>query len=95
MKVQLFSVYDRKASIYMSPFVARSTIDATRQIAASFREPQMRETPVGQHPEDFDLFHVGSFDDETGDIVSFQKAALVAPILSLVPKAEGPSTVAS
>lgn len=88
MNVQLFAIYDRKASIYMAPFVARSTIDATRQIVASFRDPQMRDTPVGQHPEDFDLFHVGSFDDETGRITPWINPALVAPVVSLAPKAQ-------
>lgn len=93
MKVQLFSVYDRKASIYMAPFVARSTIDATRQIVASFKDPQMASTPVGQNPEDFELYHVGTFDDEAG-IVSDSgfRPALVAPLLALK---NASSTVAS
>lgn len=94
MKVELFSVYDRKASIYMAPFVARSTIDATRQIVASFKDPQMANTPVGQNPEDFDLFHVGSFDDESGALGVFQRPALVAPLVSLA-RVSSPSTVSS
>lgn len=89
MKVLLFAIYDRKASIYMAPFVARSTIDATRQIAASMRDPQIKETPVGQHPEDFDLFHVGGFDDESGVLAPLTMPALVAPVLAIASQGTG------
>ena len=79
----------------MAPFVARSQIDATRQIAASFRDPHMRDTPVGQHPEDFDLFHVGSFDDDIGGISSLPRPVLVSPIVALARALRGPEDGAS
>lgn len=91
MRVMLFSIFDRKTKCFMAPFVARTETDAVRQITQSLRDPQMRETPVGQHPEDFDLRRVGAFDDETGQIEPLTPAYLVANIAEL----SAPSTVAT
>lgn len=68
MRLHLYSIRDRKASVYLAPFVSRSETDALRQISASLRDSQIADTPIGQHPEDFTLTRVGSFDDETGQI---------------------------
>lgn len=93
MRVQLFSVFDTKARIYLAPFVARSQVDAIRQIALSFHDPHMKDTPVGQNPTDFELFFVGSFEDESGDL-SVNKPTFVANLGNLSADARG-STVAS
>lgn len=82
MKVCLFSVFDKKTYVFLAPFVARSQVDACRQIKGSFKDPAMFETPVGQHPEDFDLMCVGNFDDESGDI-SPVKPMLIARLVDL------------
>ena len=82
MMLRLFSIYDRKMCVYLTPFPARGEVDATRQISASFSNPQMRETPVVSHPEDFDLVHVGLFDDESGEIERV-KPALVTNLAPL------------
>ena len=94
MRVVLFSIYDRKTKCFMSPFVARTEIDAVRQITQSLKDPQMAETPVGQHPADFDLRRIGDFDDETGQIVPLIPSHLVASLGELAP-AGARSTVAS
>lgn len=94
MRVQLYSIFDRKARVYLAPFVSRSETDAIRQISASFRDPQMRDTPVGQHPEDFSLTRVGAFDDETGQIEALTPPHPVCSLDELAPKAPS-STVAS
>lgn len=76
MMLRLYSIYDRKMCVYLTPFPARGEVDATRQISASFSNPQMRETPVVSHPEDFDLVHVGMFDDESGEIERVKPAVV-------------------
>lgn len=68
MMLRLYSIFDRKMAVYLTPFPARGDVDATRQISTSFGSSQMRETPVFTHPADFDLVHVGMFDDESGNI---------------------------
>lgn len=66
MIVNLFSIFDKVAGIYMAPFVARSTVDAIRQIRASRDDPNMKFTPVLEHPSEFALYSLGSFDDVNG-----------------------------
>lgn len=92
MKFQLFSIFDLKSKVFLAPFVARTEVDARRQIASSMRDPQMRETPVGQHPEDFALYHLGDFDDEAGFVSGLNIPSLVATVSALI---EAPGTVPS
>ena len=66
MKFNLYSIYDRKMGIYLSPFPGRGHVDATRSIVSGM--PQMKDTPVGQNPQDFDLTFIGCFNDDNGEI---------------------------
>lgn len=86
MILQLFSIYDSKMHCYLSPFPSRAKVEAVRQIKASFESPQMRETPIFQNPEDFELHHIGEFDDETGLLVSFPGNKHVAYVSDLLPQ---------
>lgn len=79
MRMLMFSIYDKRAAVYLVPFPARSEIDAKRQIAASVDTPQMRETPIFKHPDDFSLMLLGTFDDETG-VMTCQTPTLTAEI---------------
>jgi len=90
MRFLLFSIRDTKANCFLAPFVARSEIDAMRQISSSLREPQMRETPIFTHPQDFDLHAVAIFEDESG-VVTSMVPVLITPISALVPTSTVPS----
>jgi len=70
MKLRLFSIKDRLMNVYLTPFPARADVEALRQVAASFSDPSMKQTPVAQSPQDYDLVFLGEFDDETGVLVS-------------------------
>lgn len=92
MKFTLFSVFDGTAGVYLQPFIARSEVDAKRQIAASFENPEFRSTPVGRNPETFYLYGLATFDDETGDISGFAAITRYCSVAELAPRA---STVSS
>lgn len=92
MKLKLYSIFDRKMNIYLAPFPARNDVDAVRNVQAGFNTPQMRETPIGQNPQDFDLVSIGEFDDDTGEITR-SHALTVANVGDLAKIAT--STVAS
>lgn len=66
MRFLMFSIFDTKTRIFLAPFPARSDIDAQRQLTADKDNPQLKATPIGQNPEDFELHCVSSFEDETG-----------------------------
>lgn len=59
------SVYDSKSESFASPFFVPTLGVASR----SFVDEVKRVDPsnmLNSHPEDFELFHVGDFDTDTG-----------------------------
>lgn len=63
MKLNVIAVFDKKTALYDQPFTIRHNGDAIRQWDI-VRTNQ--ETRYGKNPEDFDLFQIGTYDDETG-----------------------------
>lgn len=74
MKLLLCSVYDSKVSAYAPPFPAKTRGEAIRIFSDAVRDPS---TLLSKHPEDYRLFLLGEFDDNSGHIVNSQ----VEPII--------------
>lgn len=68
MKFQLFSVYDAKGEVFLSPFVARSEVEMRRMLTESFRDRNFVETPAGRYPQEFVVYRVGTFEDDFGKL---------------------------
>lgn len=68
MILQIFSVYDRAAMTYGHPFCMVAIPAASRAFIDQFDAPN---TLLAKHPDDFELRHIGSFDDESGEIQTF------------------------
>ena len=58
-----FSVFDKKASSYGTPFFVPTRGVALRSFSDLAND---QRSVVAQHPEDFALYEVGSFDDIGG-----------------------------
>lgn len=67
MKVNLYSIHDAKAGVYLSPFPMQTHGMAQRAFMDALENPQ---TPMCKYPLDFSLFFIGVYDDETSIIVS-------------------------
>ncbi len=63
MLVHVYSFFDTAAAAYMRPFVAGQDGEATRVFSDLVSN---REHPIGQHPEDYSIFRIGSFNDQNG-----------------------------
>lgn len=61
----LYSIYDSKAGIYNKPFYLLNNAVAMRTAIDLLSDPN---TDVGRHPEDFTLFKIGTYDDNTGQV---------------------------
>lgn len=85
MKRPVCAVYDSAAQVYSNPpLFVPSVAVATR----SFTDEVRRVDPQNQlnkHPEDFVLFHLGEYDDETGELSS-QKPRQIIRGVDIVPK---------
>ena len=75
MILKVFSVFDSKLQVFNTPFFSRSAADASRSFSDLVRDGR---TTVGQHPDDFFLYEIGQYTDETGELVATQIAAATA-----------------
>lgn len=63
MVLKAFSVRDVKAEAYMPPFFMSTTSMALRAFADAVGDGKSQ---FCRHPEDFFLFHIGDFDEQSG-----------------------------
>jgi len=61
----MFSIRDTKAEVYHPPFFKGTHGEAERAFMELARD---EKSQIAKYPEDFDLFYVGDYDDETGKI---------------------------
>lgn len=72
MITSVFAIYDSKAKAFMVPFFQASVATGMRAFTMAVNDPN---TVLYKHPEDFTLFHLGSFDDELGRFVPLPQPA--------------------
>lgn len=65
---QIFSVFDLKAQAYCHPFYAASSVVAIRHFSNAASDPA---SALSCNPEDYVLMLLGSFNDESGEIIPF------------------------
>lgn len=78
----VFGLRDIKASAFVSYFPAVSRAVAVRLLADSV---EAKEGICGKHPEDFQLFQLGEFDDQSGQFKNLNTPELVVEASSLLP----------
>lgn len=74
MIYQVFSVKDAKAAAYAPPFFLHRMEVAMRTFRDALKDPSH---PMSQHPEDYALYCLGEFDDESGLLHSADHPVLV------------------
>lgn len=65
MMVAVCSVFDRKARTYGPPMVF-GNVELAQRMARSLMEQRGSQSDLEKYPEDFDLFYIGEFDQDTG-----------------------------
>lgn len=81
MITSVFAVYDLKAKAFMQPFFSPMVATGIRAFSVAVNDPT---TLISKHPEDFVLFHLGSFDDEIGRFVPLPTPAQLCMAPQLV-----------
>jgi len=81
MIVQVYALYDRVGGFYGSPFFQQTDGLAKR---ALFEMANDLETQIGRHPADFQLFHLGAYDNLTARFEFHQNPVMICTALSLV-----------
>jgi len=74
MQLEIVSVYDVKADTYATPVFVPSQLVAQRSFSDVVNH---KDSPINKHPEDYRLFMLGFFDDESGEVEKYQKPVLI------------------
>ena len=67
MVKKVFTIYDKKAFVYGPPVCFGKVGEALRWFCDIIAEPQ---GTVGKYPDDFQLYELGEYDDNTGSILT-------------------------
>lgn len=67
---QIMAVRDIKMEAYNAPFTVAKVGAAIRSFTDAVNS---KEGDIAKHAKDFDLFHLGTYNDETGLIESFDQ----------------------
>lgn len=70
MKYYLCSVYDNAAKAYNNPMPVPAKGIAIRGFMDEANRPDQQNT-LYQHPEDFTLYCIGEFDNESGEVKNY------------------------
>ena len=65
MIINVYTIFDVKAQFYNKPFYLANDSVAVRTFSDLANDPQ---TDVAKHPEDYILFALGTYNDETAKI---------------------------
>lgn len=63
MEYKVYSLFDSQVKAYMQPFFMRTKGEAVRALMQLLGDSN---TNVAKYPQDFILFQIGTYDDETG-----------------------------
>lgn len=67
MKLIMVSIRDSALNAFMRPFCVPAVGGAVRSFGD---EVGNKESPMNRHPEDYELFEIGHFDEESGKVSS-------------------------
>lgn len=74
MEQQIFSLYDKKAKAYGAPFFQGNVDIAVRSFNDLYQD---KSTSCNRHPEDYALYHFGSFNSDDGTFTILDKPVLL------------------
>lgn len=73
MRYKVLAIRDRAIDSYGQPFYSSSVGGAVRSFSDEINR-SAENNQLNKHPEDFDLFLLGEFDDQTGEFDSTRPA---------------------
>lgn len=76
----MFAVFDHKAKVFGKPFYENRVELAVRSVAAGIMDPQ---SMLSKFPEDFDLYRLGSFNDENGSFDLLPQPEIICKLSQL------------
>lgn len=75
MKLNIYCVYDKKAAAFGTPFFMSQNGEAIRMFDDLVNDTRSR---VNKHPEDYELWNVGQWQDENSMFDNIERVFLVS-----------------
>ena len=88
MKMQLFTIFDKKLEQYHQPFCLENENVALRQ----FQNMAKKESSIADNPEDYSLWHTSTFETTTGETETFEPKLLAKAHEFVIQSQEIPET---
>lgn len=66
MRLQVYSIFDKKGQAFERPFHCKHVAEATRAVQSGFSLPDDQKPWYVKYPADYALYLVGYFDMDTG-----------------------------
>lgn len=82
MILKSYALFDRKAGVFSLPMFFAHEVYLSRAMTALVSD---LSTSVGQHPADFDLCALGSFDDQTGRFDPLGTVTTISSAVAFLP----------
>lgn len=73
MKIVAYAIYDTAGKAYMRPFFMMADGQA-RRVFQDMANDESHD--IGKHPEDYSLFRIGQFDDNSGELLPEDRECL-------------------
>ena len=70
----MYAILDVKTEAFTPPFVCHNDSHAVRMFTDACASPK---TQYNNHPEDFMLYHLGKYNDNSGELLSLDKPKFV------------------
>lgn len=80
MRLRVYAVFDNGVQAFLAPLFFRAEGEALRAFQTAVADPQSN---FGRFKGDYSIFHLGYYDDATGQFVNLQAPTLLANALSV------------
>ncbi len=90
METKMFSIRDAKAEVFNKPFHATTHGEAERNFQTAVNDPK---TTLSQYPEDFDLYYIGTYNDNTGRFLSLDTPEHLMKAVNCLKKEHQPAQI--
>lgn len=81
MTLKAYSIRDSKAEVYNTPFFSKTHGEAERNFAQLTRDDK---SMVNKYPEDYDLYHIGTYDDLSGVFTGLDTPQHIVKAVNLI-----------
>lgn len=83
MKQQCFSILDAKTGYFNVPYFSPTVASGRRAFQEVCRD---ENSLVHKYPDDFQLWHIGEFDDNDGHLTSFDPPGMLCKATEFIQK---------